>query len=83
MGLPTRRPSILFCVLLRRAVGKLVCEVFWIFFSFSFTYGNALEENSRWVGVQLETAVRDLNSLALMQTDTKKQIQLAGGWWEC
>ena len=60
-------------------VGKLVClSVFWIFFSFSFTYGNALEENSRWVGVQLETAVRDLNSLALMQTDTKKQIQLAG-----
>ena len=59
--------------------GKVVCIlVFWTYFAFAFTYGNAVAENDRWIGSRLEMAACDLNALDLMQTDTRKQIQLAG-----
>ncbi len=60
-------------------IGKVVCFlVFWTYFAFSFTYGNAVGENDRWIGSRLEMAACDLNALDIMQTDTPKQIQLAG-----
>ncbi len=60
-------------------VGKVVCIlVFWTYFAFAFTYGNAVAENDRWTDSRLEMAACDLNVLDIMQTNTPKQIQLAG-----
>jgi hypothetical protein len=60
-------------------ISKLVAfALCWCFFIFSFTYGNALSEQKRYVDFRVQSVINELNSLEMMNTDICKTINLNG-----
>lgn len=58
---------------------KLVCfALSWMFFVFTFTYGNALAEQKRYTDFRVNAVLEDLNNLDICTTDTVKTVQLSG-----
>ena len=58
---------------------KLICAILgWIFFVFSFTYGNALSAQKDYENFRIEAVVMDLSELDVMANDTAKQVQIVG-----
>ena len=60
-------------------IGKLsVIILSWIFFVFSFTYGNALEVQKQYTDFRVNLVIDDLNDLEVMTTNKIKGIQITG-----
>lgn len=60
-------------------LSKLACfALSWCFFTFSFTYGNALAEQKRYTDFRVQLALEDLNQLEIMITDDEKLVQING-----
>lgn len=58
---------------------KIVCFLLaWCFFSFSFTYGNALKEQEDYENFRYEALINDLNDLDIMMTSERKKVQVDG-----
>lgn len=59
--------------------GKIICLVLsWVFFVFSFTYGNALYEQKVYTDFQINTVVEELNDMPVFTTNEMKYIQIDG-----
>lgn len=56
----------------------LVVLLFWCFFVFSFTYGNALSEQKRYIDFRVNSVVNSLNELEIMNTEEIKTIKIKG-----
>lgn len=66
------------CCLEKKWVYKIICAALsWCFLSFSFTYGNALNEQKRYTDFRVEMAISDLNSLDWSGEEVKT-LQLEG-----
>lgn len=50
----------------------------WCFFTFSFTYGNALTEQKRFAESRIQLVLQDLNELPLMNNGTLKVVSING-----
>lgn len=50
----------------------------WLFFSFSFTYGNALSEQMRWTDYRIQMVINDLNDTDILINNENVEIQLKG-----
>ena len=60
-------------------ISKIVCcALAWTFFSFSFTYGNALAEQERYTEFRIEMVINDLNDLEIFTSDNVVTVQLQG-----
>lgn len=58
-----------------KVIVMLLC---WCFFVFSFTYGNALNEQKRYVEFRVNSVVNSLNELEIMNTAEVKTIGIKG-----
>lgn len=59
--------------------GKLVYLLLcWAFFSFSFTYGNALAEQQRYTDFRIQLVIEDMDGLAVFGSDEEKTVQIDG-----
>lgn len=69
-----------FTVTARRAYWcKAVClGLAWIFFVFSFVYGNALARQKEYTDFRIEQVIDDLTESHLLEGETKKTVQLHG-----
>ncbi len=56
----------------------LVICLTWCFFTFAFTYGNALSEQKRYIDFRVQSVVNDLNHMEVMNTDSIKYIMFKG-----
>ena len=63
----------------KQYVSKLIvlCLV-WGLFTFSFTYGNVLSEQKRYIDFRVQSVVNGLNELEIMRTDSLKTIKIKG-----
>lgn len=52
--------------------------LFWCFFTFSFTYGNALSTQQGYLDYRIQLVAGDLNSMEIMNTKDIKEIQIKG-----
>lgn len=60
-------------------LAKFACVALsWAFFVFSFTYGNALYEQSKYTDFRISEAVDDLKELEAFNTDEVKTVQIKG-----
>ena len=50
----------------------------WAFFVFSFTYGNALSEQSRYTDFRVETVINDIRELEIFNSEHQVIVQLEG-----
>lgn len=50
----------------------------WCFLAFSFTYGNALWEQQRYVRFRIEMVISDLNGLSAFDGETPVEVQILG-----
>lgn len=50
----------------------------WCFLAFSFTYGNALWEQQRYVHFRIEMVISDLNGLSEFNGETPVEVQIQG-----
>lgn len=50
----------------------------WMFFVFSFTYGNALVAQQNYTDFRIEMVINDLNELDMINEDGIKNVQLTG-----
>lgn len=55
-----------------------IISLCWCFFTFAFTYGNALSEQKRYIDFRVQSVVNELNQLEMMTTDTLKTIKING-----
>lgn len=63
----------------RAYLPKVACFLLaWGFFSFSFTYGNALKEQEEYETFRYEALLNDLNDLDIMTEGERKSVQLNG-----
>lgn len=56
----------------------LVISLCWCFFVFSFTYGNALNEQKRYIDFRVTSVINSLNELEIMNTEEIKTITIKG-----
>ncbi len=56
----------------------IVILLCWCFFVFSFTYGNALNEQKRYIDFRVNSVISSLNELEIMNTDEIKTIGIKG-----
>ncbi len=60
-------------------VGKFAAAVLsWCFFSFSFTYGNALYVQDEWTDFRTTFVLEDLNDIEAFANDEPKTVEIAG-----
>lgn len=60
-------------------LAKIACiALSWAFFVFSFTYGNALYEQSEYTDFRITAAIDDLKDLDAFDTDELKTVQIEG-----
>lgn len=60
-------------------LSKLMCvSLSWVFFVFSFTYGNALAEQKRYTDFRVNAVIEDMNDLDIFNTENLKTVQLTG-----
>lgn len=60
-------------------LSKLIClTLAWVFFVFSFTYGNALAEQKRYTDFRVNAVIEDINDLEIFNADTVKTVQITG-----
>lgn len=52
--------------------------LFWCFFTFSFSYGNALAVQQGYLDYRVQLVAGDLNTLEYMRTDVIKTVQVKG-----
>lgn len=58
---------------------NVICMLlFWCFFTFSFSYGNALAVQQSYLDYRIQLVAGDLNSLDIMNTDRTKRVQIIG-----
>ena len=58
---------------------KIVCLVLgWLFFVFSFTYGNALSTQKEYADFRTEMIINTMNELPIFSTEETKKVQLTG-----
>lgn len=58
---------------------NLVCVLlFWCFFTFAFSYGNALAVQQGYIDYRVQLVAGDLNTLECMRTDKIKIVQVEG-----
>lgn len=50
----------------------------WIFFAFSFTYGNALAEQYRYTNFRVNAVIEDMNDLDIFNSEDMKTVQILG-----
>lgn len=50
----------------------------WSFFTFAFTYGNALAEQKRYTDFRIQLVINDLNDLEIMNKDNIKKLKIDG-----
>lgn len=63
----------------KRYFCKLICTLLsWLFFVFAFTYGNALEEQKRYIDFRVENVIEGMNDLDIFSDDKKTIVQLKG-----
>lgn len=63
--------------------GKYISKLFVIglcycFFAFSFTYGNTLSEQKRYVDFRVQNVINGLNDLKIMNSSNTKTVKLVG-----
>lgn len=57
----------------------VVLALSWVFFVFSFTYGNAVQQQARWETFRINMMLEDLNDLEQMKNDAQpKEVYLRG-----
>lgn len=56
----------------------VVLGLFWCFFTFAFTYGNALGEQKRYIDFRVQSVVNELNQLDIMNSGDMKNIVING-----
>jgi len=50
----------------------------WCFFTFAFTYGNALSEQKRYIDFRVQSVINEINQLEMMTTSETKTITIKG-----
>lgn len=55
------------------------CYLSWLFFAYSFLYGNALAEQKRFAEFRIQLLINDLNALPTMDLKKEQTIVLVGG----
>jgi hypothetical protein len=56
----------------------IVFALCWCFFTFSFTYGNALSEQKRYIDFRVQSVINELNSMDIMNNGNIKAINING-----
>lgn len=64
---------------IKRYIPKLITiGLCWCFLVFSFSYGNALSEQKRYIDFRVQSVINELNQLEMMKTNTIKTIKFNG-----
>lgn len=60
-------------------IGKLISTlIFWVFFVFAFTYGNALYQQQEYTDFRIELVINDLIDNDLLSADKTKNFRIIG-----
>lgn len=71
--------AIYICTSSRKYISKILCLLLsWMFFSFSFTYGNALYVQDKYTDYRVALVIEDLENLNLLNNEKNINLQISG-----